>query len=66
MPGNMDGLQATQAILSEGTGKPVKVVGVTSFESDEAVQRCYDSGMVTVITKPIDGNRLQTAFSEHY
>ena len=36
MPG-IDGLQATQTILGEGTGKPVKVVGVTSFESDEAI-----------------------------
>ena len=66
MPGGMNGLEATQAILAESTGKPIKVVGVTSFESDEGIQRCYDSGMVAVVTKPIDGNRLQTAFSENY
>ena len=63
MPGSMNGLQATQAILAEGTGKPIKIVGVTSFESDEDIQRCYDAGMVSVITKPISGDRLQDAFN---
>ena len=62
----VDGRQATQAILGAGTGKPVKVVGVTSFESDEAVQNCYQAGMSCVISKPINVERLQAAFNEHY
>ena len=51
MPG-VNGLQATQAVLAENDGKPIKVVGVTSFESDEAIQRCYDAGMSCVVSKP--------------
>ena len=57
----VDGLQATREILAAnqaGGNRPLKVIGVTSFESDEAVQRCYDSGMATVISKPIAVDRL--------
>ena len=66
MPGELNGLQATQAIINAGTGKPIKVIGVTSYESDEAIQRCYDAGMVAVITKPLNGDLLQEAFNQHY
>ena len=33
----VDGLEATKQILAANNGKPCKVVGMTSFESDEAV-----------------------------
>ena len=39
---------------------------MTSFETDEAVQRCFSSGMNEVISKPIDVGRLSTAFNNHY
>ena len=54
----VDGLEATKQILAANNGKPCKVVGMTSFESDEAVQRCIDAGMSTVISKPLDVMRL--------
>ena len=54
----VDGLEATRQILAANDGKPLKVIGVTSFESDAAVQNCLDSGMTCVISKPIDVMRL--------
>ena len=63
MPG-VDGLQATKEIIA--TGAPIKIIGVSSYESDEQIQRCYDSGMVSVISKPLDVVRLQSAFNQHY
>ena len=68
MPG-IDGLQATQQILAlaaQNKAKPVKVVGVTSFESDDALQKCFDSGMVNVVSKPIDVDRLTDVFEQYY
>eukprot|EP00353_Schmidingerella_taraikaensis_P003995 CAMPEP_0185576550 /NCGR_PEP_ID=MMETSP0434-20130131/7452_1 /TAXON_ID=626734 ORGANISM="Favella taraikaensis, Strain Fe Narragansett Bay" /NCGR_SAMPLE_ID=MMETSP0434 /ASSEMBLY_ACC=CAM_ASM_000379 /LENGTH=61 /DNA_ID=CAMNT_0028193801 /DNA_START=206 /DNA_END=391 /DNA_ORIENTATION=+ len=58
----VDGIMATKAILGANNGKPLKVVGITSFETDEAIQRCLDSGMAAVISKPLDVMRLQSAF----
>ena len=34
---DVDGLEATKQILAANTGGPIKIVGVTSFESDEAI-----------------------------
>ena len=54
----VDGLEATRQILAANDGKPLKVVGVTSFESDDAVQNCLNNGMSCVVSKPIDIMRL--------
>ena len=56
----VDGLMATGVIKGKAAidGKPLRIVGVTSFESDAAVQRCLDAGMSAVISKPIDVMRL--------
>ena len=58
----VDGLQATQQITQANDGKPLKVVALTSFESDDHVQRCLDAGMIAVVSKPVDVERLQAAF----
>ena len=55
---DVDGMEATRQILAANDGKPLKVVGVTSFESDQAVQNCLSAGMSSVISKPIDITRL--------
>ena len=64
----VDGLMATRVIKAkaESDNKPLRIIGVTSFESDDAIQRCIDAGMSAVISKPIDVTRLSAAFDAHY
>ena len=53
-------------MLAANDGKVVKVVGITSYETDAEIQDCLNAGMSAVISKPVNVARLQSAFNAHY
>jgi hypothetical protein len=66
MPG-MDGCElATQirALETPGQPKPPPVVGLTGTTQSSELQRCLDSGMTTVLGKPVDMGELNTTLEK--
>ena len=52
MPG-VDGIQATQAILTQHGDDAPPIIALTADVSGHYVQRCLDAGMVDYLTKPL-------------
>ena len=64
MPG-MDGHQVAQA-LRENPSKPdIPIIFVTATTTDEAQSKCWDSGCVDFVTKPINACTLQNRVKAH-
>jgi CheY-like chemotaxis protein len=53
MPG-MDGTQATEKIreMEKGGTHTAKIIAISANESEDGIQRCYDSGMNDYLVKP--------------
>jgi two-component system aerobic respiration control sensor histidine kinase ArcB len=49
----MDGTEVTQFIRKQEKGKFIPIVALTAHGSDENKQRCIESGMNAVLTKPL-------------
>jgi CheY-like chemotaxis protein len=54
----MDGLQATQAIRSQGSSIPI--VALTANNTEEDREACRLAGMDDFLAKPINKDKLQT------
>jgi signal transduction histidine kinase/CheY-like chemotaxis protein len=56
----MNGLEATRAIrkTEAGTGRHVRIIGLTGNASFEDERRCLDAGMDAFITKPVRMDKL--------
>ena len=60
----MDGIEATQIILSsQKTDKP-KIVAVTAFDDQGTKQACSDAGMVFYISKPVSSINIKVMLKE--
>ena len=59
----MDGLEATRRIAAIAPGLPV--IGFTAHVMTEERERCLSAGMVDVVTKPVDMDRLVAAIQLH-
>ena len=57
----MDGLEATRAIrkLERNSENHTHIVALTAAATLEDRQKCFDSGMDDVLTKPLDINKLK-------
>ena len=55
-----DGLSATAEIRSSGTAdaKTIPIIALTADVQAETEDKCFDAGMNTCLTKPIDSERL--------
>ncbi|TNE87127.1 MAG: response regulator [Deltaproteobacteria bacterium] len=60
---DMDGFEATRAIVASGADVPV--VALTASASDDVRQRCVDAGMADFITKPVSLERLRREVRRH-
>lgn len=54
----MDGLQATRQIRATA-GREVPIIGVTAGATPAELAACFEAGMNSCITKPVDISRLQ-------
>jgi signal transduction histidine kinase/CheY-like chemotaxis protein len=65
----MDGWEATKSIISyyeQGLIKSLPVViGHTAYSSKEDIQRCYDSGMTTIVFKPTTEENILSIISKY-
>ena len=62
----MDGLEASRAIrgLSDPEKRQTPIIGLTANLSEEGHLACLASGMDTVITKPVDYQKLQNSVTD--
>ena len=44
----------------------VSVVAVTAFVDTETVDRCYETGMVDVLNKPVNQENLEKVLETYY
>ncbi|TXD96758.1 response regulator [Psychrobacter frigidicola] len=58
----MDGLQATQAIRSQGDD--IAIIALTANNSNEDREACLAAGMDEFLTKPINKNKLQALLQQ--
>ena len=61
MDGNMpvmDGFKATKIIKHE-MKNPIPIIGLTAFASQSYKEKCYSSGMVKRLVKPLNINKLK-------
>lgn len=56
----MDGIEATQEIIKQTSGKHAPIVAMTAHVMENEIERFYDVGMVGHIGKPIDTDNLTT------
>jgi len=61
---NMDGAEATKLIRSEGENVATPIIAMTAEEDPSTIQILIESGMNTVLHKPIDPGALYSALSE--
>jgi len=58
LPG-IDGAEATRQIRhGDGPNRDIPIVGLTATAAEAEVQSCLDSGMNTVLAKPIKAEKL--------
>ena len=71
----MDGYDATKKIIkiigenniiNSDSNYDCKVVAITAFVNDENKKKCYRSGMVEVLHKPVAYDRLKLVFDKYY
>ena len=55
---DIDGLEATQIVLRQATTQTPWVIGMSADNSDDAVERCINVGMRSVLGKPFDRQQL--------
>ena len=64
----MDGFELAQQIRmleqSDQVSEPVPIVAVTANTMQEEWQRCQDSGMSAIITKPLALDELKTELAK--
>ena len=60
----MDGYEATAKIKSRERFSTLPIIGLTAHALAEERQKCLDTGMVDVVTKPINPKLLFSALSE--
>jgi CheY-like chemotaxis protein len=60
---DMDGFEATRAILESGADVPV--VALTASAGFDVERRCVDAGMSTYLTKPVSLDRLRKEIQRH-
>lgn len=60
----MDGLEATRAIRANPLIEATAVIGITAHPSKEKQQTCLDAGMDSVISKPLDANKLRNIMAQ--
>ncbi|OMJ83824.1 hypothetical protein SteCoe_15183 [Stentor coeruleus] len=65
----IDGWEASKKIRSKLTQGIIKnspaIIGYTAYSSSEDIQRCYDSGMVSYLTKPTAQDDLISLISKY-
>lgn len=59
-----DGLETTRQIRSSDDLKGIPIMGVTAFAQDNEVEKCMESGMDDVITKPFSAELLAGKLDE--
>jgi two-component system CheB/CheR fusion protein len=61
-----DGLAAAAEIRSSGTAdaKTIPIIALTADVQAETEDKCFDAGMNTCLTKPIDSERLFQALAQ--
>jgi len=57
MPG-MDGFEVCRGLKADPVTRPIRVVGMTGFASDENVERIINAGAEACLNKPIDQDVL--------
>ena len=45
---------------------PAVVAAVTAFINDDTLNKCYESGMVDVISKPVESKTLKNFVTKYY
>ena len=58
----MDGLQATQAIRTQGDN--ITIIALTANNSDDDREACLGVGMDEFLTKPINKDQLQAVLQQ--
>ena len=64
----MDGYEATKVLVERirtGRIRPVPVIGLSAYSSEEEVELCREAGMVEVIGKPISFNKLKEKLRQY-
>ena len=62
----LDGFATTQLIRqyeNDHDLEPIFIIALTAHENEEVIQKCIDSGMDSVISKPIDKEKLIEGFN---
>lgn len=62
----LDGFATTQLIRqyeNDHDIEPIFIIALTAHENEEVIQKCIDSGMDSVISKPIDKKKLIEGFN---
>ena len=61
----IDGWEATKQIKADPETKDIPIIALTAHAMGEEQQRCLDSGMVAVVTKPINAKALYETLARH-
>ena len=61
----MDGYEATKAILALPQHINTPIIAMTAHVSEEDTQKCLRAGMQNTLTKPIDSEALLTTLREY-
>lgn len=59
----MDGFEATKKIREKYGSRAPPIVALTAFTTEETKRRCFQSGMVGYLTKPLELNKFREILS---
>lgn len=59
----MDGFEATKKIREKYGVRAPPIVALTAFTTEETKRRCYQSGMIGFLTKPLELNKFREVLS---
>ncbi|CAD8122590.1 unnamed protein product [Paramecium sonneborni] len=65
----LDGWQTTKRLRNMMSGKiipSIPIIGLTAFNGQYEIEKCYESGMQTVLTKPLNIDDLKQALIRIY
>ena len=60
----VDGLEVLRAIRADGRLRTLPVVALTSSNQEQDVERAYDAGVNSYVTKPVEYARFQSVVEE--
>lgn len=56
----MDGLEATKAILQSTSGKKPKIIAMTANVTKKDKELCFEAGMIDYLPKPVNFNKVKS------